>query len=67
MPTLVYSVQSQLVSQHLGSTGSAMSSIARKENMPDFDTVLVYTCSKSCWSDSSLPRVEVAIIQIDNC
>ncbi len=65
MPTLVYSVQSQLVSQHLGSTGSAMSS--RKENMPDFDTVLVYTCSKSCWTDSSLPRVEVTIIQIDSC
>ena len=58
MPTLVYVVQ-KAVREKLGNSGA---------NLPlvEFGTVVVYTCSKSCWDDSCPQlREEQCFVQSD--
>lgn len=58
MPTLVYVVQ-KAVREKLGNSGA---------NLPlvEFGTVVVYTCSKSCWDDSRPQlREEQCFVQSD--
>lgn len=80
MPTLVYVFQQSLSiasritykshdidrrSHDRGSCSHDSSALLRKESLVEFGTVLIYTCSESCWEDKSLPRTEKIYVQMD--
>ena len=78
MPTLVYVLQQLLSPENFASKVTCKShdidhcspdpsvnNMLRKESIVEFGTVLVYTCSKSCWEDGAVPRTEKIYIQMD--
>ena len=66
MPTLIYMLQTQLEQSHNPDKAESETVSLKKTSVVEFGTVLVYTCSKSCWTVDSQPRTETVFVQMDN-
>lgn len=73
MPSLVYILHQSLAQTQVQSTASGDSKLALpKEKVVEFGTVLVYSCSASCWEEGENPndniacfREEIVVVQPD--